>query len=134
IAQFSTSLSPAFHDFNEAWTWKWVLWPQQDLAVSFGPSRLLAFLLGLAIVVLLFRNITTLGRLTVTFWLGVMLAIAWILVKGALRFDPAIAFDFSGPAATLPADFAWQLGPAMILAIYSYLGYYNVCYIGDEVR
>ena len=26
------------------------------------------------------------------------------------------------------------LGAAMILAIYSYLGYYQVCYIGDEVR
>lgn len=134
VAQFSSSLSPTFQEFNEAWTWKWVLWQEQDLAVSFGPSRLMAFLLGLAIVVLLFRNITTLGRLTVTFWLGVMFAIAWILVEGGIRFDPAIAFDYSGKAATFPPDFGWKLGPAMILAIYSYLGYYNVCYIGDEVR
>ena len=27
-----------------------------------------------------------------------------------------------------------NLGGAMILALYSYLGYYHVCYIGDEVR
>ena len=27
-----------------------------------------------------------------------------------------------------------RLGAAMILAMYSYLGYYTVCYIGDEVR
>src|SRR5262249_47453519 len=27
-----------------------------------------------------------------------------------------------------------KLGAGMILALYSYLGYYNVCYIGDEVR
>lgn len=134
VAQFSSSLSPAFTQFNEAWTWRYVLWEGQNLSVSFGPSRLLAFVLGLAIVLLLFRNITTLGRLTVTVWLGVMLAIAWILVEGGLRFDPAIAFDFSGDAASRPADFGWRLGPAMILAIYSYLGYYNVCYVGDEVR
>jgi basic amino acid/polyamine antiporter, APA family len=136
VAQFSSSLSPAFEKFNDAWTWKWMLWKQGDdeLAILFGPSRVLSFLLGLAIVLLLFRNITTLGRLTFTFWVGVMLAIAWILVEGGARFDSAIAFDYSGKAATRPADFAWQLGPAMILAIYSYLGYYNVCYIGDEVR
>jgi amino acid transporter len=137
IAQFSTSLSPGFGEFNQAWTWKWVLWTDpenQDLAISYGPSRLLAFLIGFGIVVLLGRNITTLGRLTVTFWIGVMAAIGWILIEGAARFDPAVAFDFSGPAATAPAGFGWKLGPAMILAIYSYLGYYNVCYIGDEVR
>src|SRR5207248_3990494 len=68
IAQFSTSLSPAFQEFNQAWTWKWELWPKQELAMSFGPSRLLAFAIGFGIIVLLGRNITTLGRLTVTFW------------------------------------------------------------------
>ncbi len=26
------------------------------------------------------------------------------------------------------------LGETMILALYSYLGYYNICYVGDEVR
>jgi amino acid transporter len=136
VAQFSSSISPNFERFNDAWTWKWVLWQLSDgeLAVVFGPARVLSFLLGLAVVLLLFRNITTLGRLTVTFWVGVMLAIAWILIEGGARFDPAIAFEFSGTAASRPANFAWQLGPAMILAIYSYLGYYNVCYIGDEVR
>src|SRR5262249_24932474 len=34
----------------------------------------------------------------------------------------------------LPTDFARNLGGAMVLAMYSYLGYYNVCYIGEEVR
>jgi basic amino acid/polyamine antiporter, APA family len=133
IAQFSSSLSPAFQEFNQAWTWRYVLWERENVAVSFGPARLLAFLVGLGIVALLRRNITTLGRLTVTVWLGVMGVIAWVLVEGALRFDPAVAFDFSGAAAA-PPDFVGKLGPAMVLAIYSYLGYYNVCYVGEEVR
>ena len=64
-----------------------------------------------------------------------MLAVlGWMLVEGLVHFDPAIAFDFSGAAAGCRADFAVGLGAAMILAMYSYLGYYNVCYIGDEVR
>lgn len=133
IAQFSSSLSP-FKEFNEAWTWRWEIWPAQGLAVSFGPSRLIGFLIGIGIITLLLRNITTLGRLTITIWLGVLVVVGWILVEGWARFDPSIAFDFSGAAENPPVDFGWKLGPAMILAMYAYLGYYNVCYIGDEVR
>jgi amino acid transporter len=134
IAQFSGALSPEFQAFNQEWTWDLIIWPAQNLSVSFGPSRLIGFLFGLLIVVLLYRNVTTLGRLTFTFWLGVMAVIAWILIEGWARFSPTVAFDFSGPAANFPNGFGWQLGPAMILAIYSYLGYYNVCYVADEVR
>lgn len=134
IAQFSSALSPGFQEFNEANTWRLVLWPDKDLAVSFGPSRVIGFGAGILILILLFRRINTLGKLTVTFWLGVLAIIGWILVEGALRFDPAVAFDYSGRAATWPADFRWNFGAAMILAMYSYLGYYNVCYIGDEVK
>jgi len=86
------------------------------------------------ILVLLWRRITTLGRLTLTVWVGVLVVIAWILVEGAFRFDPHVAFKRSGAAAGWPDDFWVGLGGAMILAMYSYLGYYNICYIGDEVR
>src|SRR5205807_2149318 len=72
--------------------------------------------------------------LTVLIWAGVLLTIAWILVEGFARFDPAVAFDTSGDAARIPDHLANQLGATMYLAIYSYLGYYNVCYLGDEVR
>jgi amino acid transporter len=70
--------------------------------------------------------------LTVTVWVGVLGLIAWLLVEGACRFDPQVAFDFAG--ADWPHDYGRGLGGAMVLAMYSYLGYYNVCYIGEEVR
>src|SRR5262249_36532197 len=99
-----------------------------------NPARSLAFGLGLLLLFLLYRRITILGRLTVTFWLGVLGAIAWILIEGLSRFDPAVAF--AAPSATEQPDtgLARGLGAAMALAMYSYLGYYNICYIGDEVR
>jgi amino acid transporter len=133
LAQFSNGLSPAFQEFNEANTWQ-LSAAAFDLPVYCSPGRLLGFLVGGLVIFLLYRRITTLGRLTVTFWLGVLGVIAWILIEGGLRFDPATAFDFSGRADHFPADFGRKLGKAMSLAIYSYLGYYNVCYIGDEVR
>ncbi len=134
MATFSTQLSPAFAAFNEEYTWSLSLWEAQKLGVSFGPARLIGLAAGVVVLGLLYRRVTTLGRLTVTFWLGVLAVIAWILVEGALRFDAATAFDFSGKAAARPDDFASNLGTAMILAMYSYLGYYNICYVGDEVR
>jgi amino acid transporter len=136
ISTFVTQLTPAFEQFNAEHTATWTLWASDKapVSLSFGPSRLIGLACGAAILVLLYRRITTLGWLTVTFWIGVLAVIAWILIEGALRFDPARAFDFSGDAASPPTDLGRGLGQAMVLAMYSYLGYYNVCYIGDEVR
>jgi amino acid transporter len=134
MSLFANDLSPAFAQFNERWTLALPLWEEQKLGIAIGPARFAVILVGLFIVVLLYRRITSLGKLTVTFWLGVLGVIGWILVEGVLHFDPDRAFDFSGEAAHWPKDFGAGLGAAMILAMYSYLGYYNVCYIGDEVR
>lgn len=142
INTFATGLlgNSELAQWNKAQTYSLVLaeWrtPEgeiEELAAGFGPSRAACMGLFVLLLVMLYRRITVLSKLTVTFWLGVMGAIAWILVDGGLRFDPAVAFDFSGSAAS-PPDFTWRLGKVMVLAMYSYLGYYNVCYIGDEVR
>jgi amino acid transporter len=137
LIAIATFLNYLFNQFNPALakTWvQWKLWPGTDLSVTVGPSRLMAFGLGVLILVLLYRRVRVLARLTLVFWLGVLGVIVWILVAGALRFDPATAFDFSGRAAGRPDNFWSGLGAAMILALYSYFGYYNICYVGDEVR
>jgi amino acid transporter len=72
--------------------------------------------------------------LSVVFLVGVLAVIGWVLIEGALRFDPALAFDTALTADERPKHFAHALGAAMALAVYSYLGYYNVCYLGAEVR
>src|SRR5262249_417424 len=56
------------------------------------------------------------------------------LVEGAFRFDPKVSFAFTGSAAEWPDGFASKLSATMYLAMYSYFGYYSVCYIGDEVQ
>lgn len=131
-AQFSTALSPQFAAFNEQYTYSLTLLENPQVMASISPARLIGFGVGLFVIVLLSRNVATLGKLTITFWLGVMAVIAWVLIEGAIRFDPAVAFDYLD--APFPRYFGWKLGPAMVLAMYSYLGYYNVCYVGDEVR
>jgi APA family basic amino acid/polyamine antiporter len=132
---FAQSLHPAIKEFNDEHKLVVDIWKAQHLGMTFSPVRGCCFILGLLLIFLLYRDIRSLGRLTITFWLGVLGIIAWVAIEGGLRFDPARAFDFSGAAASPPTgiDFARKLGKAMILAMYSYLGYYNVCYIGDEV-
>jgi amino acid transporter len=135
IAQFANGLGEGFVEFNKGLTWEVKLWDRAGLtiAVAVGPARLGAQLLGVGLIWLLYRRITSLGRLTVTFWLGVLAVSAWILIEGGLRFRPEVAFALP-PRQPSPEELAKGIGAAMLLALYSYLGYYNICYIGDEVR
>jgi APA family basic amino acid/polyamine antiporter len=85
-------------------------------------------------VILLYRKITIIERLSNLLWVGVMLTIAWIIVSGIWHFNPALAFDFPPDAFTLRPEFFTGLGAALLIAVYDYWGYYNVCFLGDEVR
>jgi amino acid transporter len=130
---FSQSLSPRWAALNKHWSLAFDLWKAQGLDLTVSPGRLGCVAVGALIVALLYRRVTSLGRWTVVLWLGVLAAAGWILIEGALRFDPHKAFDFSGGAAGW-GGLGRNVGAAMVLALYSYLGYYNVCYIGEEVR
>ena len=53
---------------------------------------------------------------------------------GLAALRPARAFDFPIGAFAFNRGFVLGLGSATLIAIYDYLGYYDICYIGDEVR
>jgi amino acid transporter len=137
-AQFSTAVSPEFKEFDQEHTRRVEIAISADgkekIGAAVGPSRLIGFGLGVLIFVLLYRRVTTLGRLSVVFLVGVLALIGWILIEGALRFDPNIAFDTTLSADERPDNFGLALGAGMAFAVFSYLGYYNVCYLGAEVR
>jgi amino acid transporter len=85
-------------------------------------------------VFLLYRRITLIEKFSKFLWVGVMLTIVWIVISGVLHFNPAIAFDFPPDAFTIKPDFFLGLGAALLIAVYDYWGYYNVCFLGGEVR
>jgi amino acid transporter len=132
LAQFANAFDPAYAEFIERWTWKYTFSQKANLALIVNPGKAIAIGAGLLLVLLLYRGMASLKWLTVTVWVGVLALIAWILIEGWCRFSPEIAFDFDG--ALWPNDYGQALGGAMVLAMYSYLGYYNVCYIGAEVH
>ena len=88
---------------------------------------------GLA-VFLLYRRITLIERLSKFLWVGVMLTILWIIVAGVTHFDSKLAFDFPPGAFTLRPEFFTGLGAALLVSVYDYWGYYNVCFFGGEVK
>jgi amino acid transporter len=51
-----------------------------------------------------------------------------------LNFDAKKAFDFPPGAFNFSAGLLLGLGAAARVGVYDYLGYYDICYIGDEVR
>jgi amino acid transporter len=86
------------------------------------------------LVVLLYRRIKTIGKISVFLWIGVVGTMLWLIFGGATHFDPAKAFTFPPGAFDFSAVFFAGLGAGMISTIYSYLGYYNICYLGGELQ
>jgi amino acid transporter len=94
----------------------------------------LVTVIGVVNVALLYRRIHSIARITVSLWIGTLVAVFAVIFTGALHFDPRVAFDFPPGAFTFSVGFLLGLGAASRIGIYDYLGYYDVCYIGEEVR
>src|SRR5438552_10780479 len=105
-----------------------------NAAITITPATFVAMGTCLAAVALLYRNIQIIGRISEYLWVGVMLTIGWVIFAGVTHFSSAVAFDFPPGAFTLTPDFFKGLGAAMLIAIYDYWGYYNICFLGGEVR
>ncbi len=98
------------------------------------PATLLAIGVVLLTAFLLYRRITAISKLSTVLWVGVMGTIGWIIFAGLTHFNARQAFDFPPGAFSLSRDFFHGLGGAMLIAAYDYWGYYNVCFLGDEVK
>jgi amino acid transporter len=85
-------------------------------------------------VLLLYRRLVAVQRLSVGMGIVVLGTIGWILVTGLLHAHWQQAFDFPAGAFRLDRGFFTGLGAAMLIATYDYWGYYNVTFLGGEVR
>jgi len=105
-----------------------------ELSLIIMPATLVAIASCGCVIFLLYRRITAIGRLAELLWVGVALAMFWVIVAGLSHFSAARAFDFPPLAFHLSSGFFTGLGAAMLIATYDYWGYYNVCFIGGEVK
>ena len=102
------------------------LTPVEQKAVSGG--------LIILITILLYRKITDIGKISVFMGAVVGGTILWLILSGFSHFHPTLAFTYSKEAFDLTPAFFIGLGQASTKTIYSYLGYYNVCHLGGEIK
>jgi len=97
-------------------------------------GRMVCVGVGLTVVLLLYRRVTAVGRLTVVLWIGMLATVLWIIASGIANFHSAVVFDFPPGAFSFTRGFAAGLGSAMLIAMYDFMGYYDICYVAAEVR
>jgi amino acid transporter len=102
--------------------------------LSSGGVSILAALIPLILIVLLYRRIAALGKLSVILLAGVLAGCFWIVAAGLPHLDIARLTDYPKGAFRLNWIFWAGLGHATLYALYDYFGYYNVCYLGEEIR
>ena len=86
------------------------------------------------IVVLLYRKIETIGKISVLLWIGVLFTLLWIIAGGLAHGNFSAPLEHINDGLTFNYAFVAAIGAAGVKSIYSYLGYYNVCHLGAEIK
>jgi amino acid transporter len=88
----------------------------------------------LLVVILLYRNLSSVTRLAWVLFAGVITAIAGVVVSGFAQASANGGWHMPvSPPLALPAAIH-GLAQATLLTTYCYWGYYNICFLGGEVR
>ncbi len=105
-------------------------------AISLGPATAVAIVAVLLAVTLLARRLDHIARLSLVIVSVVLATIAAVLLSALISPATHIAQAFVLPPGAFhptPAFFA-GLATAMLVATYDYWGYYNITFLGAEVR
>src|SRR6266513_2957784 len=103
-------------------------------SITARQTMIVVAIVGIVNIALLYRRITSIATITLTLWIGTIVTAVAVIATGALHFNPKVAFDFPPGAFTFSLGFLLGFGAASRIGVYDYLGYYDVCYIGDEVQ
>lgn len=88
----------------------------------------------LVIIALLYRKIDSVGKIGLVMWGAVLLTLGWIIIGGLSNTRIPIAQTIQSMGSVSGGVLAAGLGQASVKTIYCYLGYYNVCHLGSEIK
>jgi amino acid transporter len=86
------------------------------------------------VVILLYRKIEEIGKISVAMWVSVFAIFAWIIFGAVSRGNFLQPLLHINDNLVFNKLFFVALGQASVKSIYSYLGYYNVCHLGGEIK
>lgn len=96
-------------------------------------TKMVAVAVTFMTIALLYRRVTSVAKITIVLWIGMIVTVIMVIGTGLTHFNPNLAFSFPQNAFA-PSSFFAGLGGGMLLTIYDYMGYYTSCYLGDELR
>lgn len=97
-------------------------------------AKLVSGAVVILVTVLLYRRIDKIGKLSILLWAGVILTLLLIIAGGMWKghiLQPLSQINYGFHVDEL---FFVVLGSASIKTMYSYLGYYNICHLGGDIR
>ncbi|MEI6265073.1 MAG: amino acid permease [Sphingobacteriia bacterium] len=97
-------------------------------------SKIVSGSVVILIVVLLYRKIDAIGKISVLLWLSVLVTMGWIISGGIFHGNFLAPIKHINDGLSVNTGFAVALGFASVKTVYSYLGYYNVCHLGGEIK
>ena len=90
--------------------------------------------LVILVFLLLYRKIETIGKISVIMGSIVVLTILWIIVSGLMNQQHPVKLLPTGEESFFTYAFWAAVGQGSVKTVYSFLGYYNVCHLGGEIK
>jgi amino acid transporter len=87
------------------------------------------------VVLLLWRKIENIGKVTVVMWAVMIVSVAAVIIASFTHFHASLAFTWPAHAIQLTHGAFWiGFASGLTIGIYDYLGYNTTAYMGAEVK
>ena len=117
-----------------AWFWSGLETAPIAALPALHYSNLAAAVACLLVMLLLYRNLGAVTRLAWVLFAGVMAALVGVIVSGFAHAAAVGGWQMPPSPAQSAAVALGGLSQAMLIATYDYWGYYNITFLGSEVR
>ncbi len=116
-----------------------VFWPGLDAAPfatlpALHYANFAAAAACLLVTALLYRNLSSITRLAWVLFVGVIAALIGVIVSGFAHAAAIGGWHLPAAPALSTAVALGGLAQATLITTYDYWGYYNICFLGSEVR
>lgn len=117
-----------------AWFWPGLEFAPLAALPALHYSNVVAAAMCLLVTALLYRNLSSITRLAWVLFCGVMAALIGVIVSGFSAAAASGGWHMPSSPAHSAALAMGGLAQATLIATYDYWGYYNICFLGGEVR
>lgn len=101
--------------------------------LNIAENKIVSGSVVILIILLLYRKIEAVGKISIFLWTGVIITMLWIIGSGIAHGNFTAPIKHLNDGLTINSAFATTIGFASVKTVYSYLGYYNVCHLGGEI-